>query len=118
MLRVASSCQFRSLMSSAFLRVRAGSAMDILGDHYEGGESGPLLDPRDRTPSPRRRSATPTPDQVRGRLPDQFRGRLPDQVRGRLFSLWGSGKVSVYGATIASGLVRRRFTISRLSAPR
>src|SRR6266699_2226980 len=46
---------------------------------------GPLLDPRDRNPLARRRSATPTPDQVRGRPRDQVRGRLPDQVRGRLF---------------------------------
>ena len=71
---------------------------------------GPLLDPGDRNALARRR--------FRDAAPDQVRGRLPDQVRGRLFSLWGSGKVSGYGATIASGLVRRRFTISRLSAPR
>ena len=39
--------------------------------------------------------------------------RIKSGSRGR-----DDGFFSLYGATIASGLVRRRFTISRLSAPR
>ena len=77
-----------------------------------GASSGANHAPRRRGPKP---MATDREKYQRAVFMDpgsRFPGSSPGRVAG--MTAW----FSRYGATIASGLVRRRFTISRLSAPR